>query len=155
MRKTVFTVLAVGSACALTGTAVSHAAATTVDLSTTGSVVAGITSAQVGQELAFSFATKNNSTSTATDISVRFTVTNGAVSRSDYICSLISNHFDIDPDTPACETGSLGPGKSTTNAILVATKAAGTMTVKACSSSLTYTDPVSTNNCKTLSVKIS
>jgi hypothetical protein len=156
MRRTVFTALAVGSACALTSTPMSHAATTTVDLSTTGSVVAGITGAQMGQELAFSFTTKNNSTSTATDVSVRFTVTNGSVSQSDYICSLISNHFDIHPDTPACETGSLSAGKSTTNAILVATKATGTMTVKACSTSLNaVTDPVSSNNCKTLAVKIS
>src|SRR5690349_41637 len=118
--------------------------------------MAGVTSAQTGgHELAFSFSTKNNSTTTSASLAVTFTVTNGTLDATDYICPLISNHFDIDPDTPSCEPGVIGPGKTASTGLLVATKNSGTLTVKACASNLdSPVDPVPSNNCKTLSVKI-
>jgi uncharacterized repeat protein (TIGR01451 family) len=134
-------------------------ATTGIDLSMTGSAVAGVTSAQwgVGQEVAFTYALKNKSTTASANVSFTFTITNGtAPDPGDYICPLIRNHFDILPDTPACEPGALGAGGTAQAAILATPSAAGTMTVKACAQNLSATvpDPVSSNNCKTLSVKI-
>jgi hypothetical protein len=127
-----------------------------VDLGITGSTVAGVHSAQQGQELGFGFTVTNHSTTRSADLAVTFTVTHGAANISDYICPLISNHFDINPDGSSCEIGSLAHGKSTGVAILVAATGAGTMTVKACASNLAgTTDPTPSNNCKTLSVPVS
>jgi len=69
---------------------------------------------------------------------------------------LVVGHFNIDPDTPACEPGMLGPGKSTGAAIMVTpTITSGTVTVKACARNLDgIADPVSSNNCKTVSIPI-
>ena len=155
MRKIALAALTLISAGALAGTTVSDAATTTIDLSTTGSVVPTIKSAEVGQELAFLFTTTNKSGTASADLGVTFTVTKGSVQASDYICNLISTHFAIGPDTPSCEPGLLGPGKSTRNAILVTATTTGTMSVKACSTILNnYSDPVASNNCKTLTVRI-
>ena len=134
----------------------SGGASTGVDLGITGGTVAGVRSAQQGQELGFSFTVTNHSTTGSADLAVTFTVTHGTAGISDYICPLISNHFNINPDTPACEPGFLAYGKSTGTAILVTPTGAGTMTVKACASNLAgTTDPTPSNNCKTLSVPIS
>ena len=155
MRKVILTALALISASVLGGGTATSAATTTIDLATSGSVVPTIRSAEVGQELAFLFTTTNKSTTASADLSVTFAVKNGSVRGSDYICNLISNHFAISPDTPSCEPGPLGPAKTTRNAILVTAVATGTMTVRACSTALNgYPDPVSSNNCKTLSVRI-
>ena len=155
MRKLILLALTFISACALAGGAATNAATTTIDLATSGSVVPTIWSADVGQELAFLFTTTNKSTTASAELNVTFTVRNGIVRNSDYICNLISNHHAISPDTPSCEPGLLGPAKATRNAILVTATATGTMTVKACSTAINgYSDPVSSNNCKTLTVKI-
>ena len=134
-------------------------AATGIDLSMTGSVVAGVTGAQAasGQEVALTFALKNKSTTASAEVSFTFTITNGtAPDAGDYICPLVRSHYDIFPDTPACEPGTLSAGGTAQAAILATPGAAGTMTVKACASNLSATapDPVSSNNCKTLSVRI-
>jgi uncharacterized repeat protein (TIGR01451 family) len=158
MRK-----FAVGAfALALAGTAtfmssqVTQAAARTVDLSTTGSIFANLTGAQIGQEVVYSFTVKNKSTTTAANMAVTFSVTNGTADGSDYVCPLISSHFNINPDTPSCEPGSLPATKTETVGILVAARRTGTTTVKACASILdSVTDPVSSNNCKTLRLTIS
>jgi hypothetical protein len=149
-------VTAIGLAGTLLLTTSSQATTTSVDLGITGSTVAGFTKAQPGQELPVTFTIKNHSTTAAASISFYFTVTHAtATSPSDYICPLISNHYNINPDTPACEPGTLGYGKSTSAAILVTpTITTGTVTVKACAQNLSTTDPVASNNCKTVSIAI-
>jgi hypothetical protein len=137
-------------------TTASQASTATVDLSITGSTVAGFTKAQHGQELPVVFTIKNRSTTTAAEISFYFTLTHATASAADYTCPLITNHFNINPDTPACEPGTLGFGKSTSAAILVTpTIYSGTVTVKACAQNLSgNADPVPSNNCRTISIAI-
>jgi hypothetical protein len=137
-------------------TTASQASTASVDLSITGSTVAGYTKAQHGQELPVVFTIKNRSTTTAASISFYFTLTHATASSSDYTCPLITNHYNINPDTPACEPGTLGYGKSTSAAIMVTpTIYSGTVTVKACAQDLDgYADPVASNNCKTISIAI-
>src|SRR3954447_13167091 len=131
MRRIALAVTVIAVVGTLGGAQAVAAASTGVDLATTGSVMAGVTSAQTGgHELAFSFSIKNNSTTTSATLGVTFTVTNGTLDGSDYICPLISNHFNINADTPSCEPGVLGPGKTARTGLLVATKNSGTLTVK-------------------------
>jgi hypothetical protein len=134
----------------------SNAASTSVDLGITGSRVAGYTSAQAGQELPVVFTLKNHSTTTSANVAFHFSLTHATADISDYTCPLISNKFNINPDTPDCEPGLLGYGKSTSAAILVTpTISSGTVTVKACAVNLSgASDPVSSNNCKTISIPI-
>lgn len=138
----------------LPGTSVSNAATTSVDLAMSGSVVAGVTNTfDTGRELAFAFTLKNKSTTTTEPSDFVFSITGGtAADYSDYICPLIGSRTPINPDTPACEPGDLGPGKSTQAAILV-TQTAHPLVVKACAFGESYPDPVSSNNCKSLTVK--
>jgi hypothetical protein len=152
----VFLVAASALACSLFLTTASQATTSSVDLAITGNTVAGYTKAQYGQELPVVFTIKNRSTTTATEVSFYFTLSHATAGGSDYTCPLISNHYNINPDTPACEPGVLGYGKSTSAAILVTpTIYSGTVTVKACAQDLTgYADPVSSNNCKTVSIAI-
>jgi hypothetical protein len=161
MRKEL--VAPIVAAIALAGTATvmissSQAAGTTVDLSMTGHTVAGFTKAQAGQELPVTFTIKNRSTTTSAEVSFYFTVTHATANPSDYTCPLTTTHYNINPDTPACEPGILGFGKSTSAAIMVTpslTTTTGTVTVKACAYLLdSHTDPVSSNNCKTVSIPI-
>jgi hypothetical protein len=155
MRKIALAALALSLTGVLAGATSSDAATTTIDLATTGEVAPTIKSAEVGRELVFLFTTTNKSTTASADLGVEFTVKNGSVHSSDYICNLMTTHFAINPDTPDCETGFLAPGKGTRNAILVTATATGTMSVKACSLILNnYSDPVASNNCKTLTVQI-
>jgi hypothetical protein len=133
----------------------SQASTTGVDLSITGSTVAGYTAAQYGQELPVVFTMKNRS-KTPVSVAFYFTFTNATVDGSDYVCPLISNHFNIDPDSPACEPGVLGARKSTSAAILVTpTITSGTVTVTACAHDLEgHADPVTSNDCATVSIPI-
>ncbi|MFL6137662.1 MAG: hypothetical protein ACJ74O_07670 [Frankiaceae bacterium] len=159
MRAAALAALALTGLCTFVVTRSSEASTSDVDLSMTGSVVAGVTGAQPSQELAFVFTLKNKSTTTPAATDFTFTVKNGTVSGGeDYVCPLVGSRYDIFPDTPACEPGTLGPGKTTRAAILVETPSAPgvTMTVRACASDeLGSTDPVPSNNCKTLRVPIS
>ena len=134
----------------------SSQATTGVDLGMTGSTVAGYTSAQSGQELPVTFTIKNHSTTTSATVDFFFTITHATADASDFVCPLVSNHFNIFPDTPACEVGVLGAGKSTSAAILVTPNiSTGTVTVRACAMNETGSpDPVSSNNCKTVSIPI-
>jgi hypothetical protein len=146
--------------CALVGTlfltTASQATTSSVDLAITGSTVAGYTKAQHGQELPVLFTIKNRSTTTGASVSFYFTLSHATAAASDYTCPLISNHYNINPDTPACEPGVLGYGRSTSAAIMVTpTIYSGTVTVRACAVDLdSYSDPVSSNNCKTVSIAI-
>jgi hypothetical protein len=134
----------------------SEARTTSVDLSTSGSVVAGVTGGQAMQRLAFSFVTTNHSTTTAVSLAVTYTITHGTADARDYICPLVASHFDINPDTPSCEPGTLAHGRSANTAIIVTPNGSGPVSVKACGTDLGgTTDPSSGNNCKTLTVPIS
>lgn len=65
-----------------------------------GTVVAGVTSAQLGQEVPFAFSMINHSATASADIAFTFSVTNGTADGSDYVCPLIATHFNIDPRHP-------------------------------------------------------
>jgi hypothetical protein len=127
------------------------------DLAMTGaSVVAGVKVTQGSDQLVpFSFTAKNNSSRVA-DLNFTFTVTHGSPAPGGYICPLPVSKVDINPDSPNCELGSLAAGHSSSAGIIVsAIGASGQyVTVKACVSDFTATDPVSSNNCRTLKVKI-
>jgi len=156
MKKGIFGAVVLAAVGTLLGSNATQAATTRVDLSTTGSIFAGLTGAQTGQEIVFSFTVKNHSTNKSADLEVTFTTTNGTADGADYICPLIRNHFNINPDTPSCEPGALPANKSETVGILVTPETAGTMTVRACASNESNApDPVPSNNCKTLSLAIS
>jgi hypothetical protein len=135
----------------------SQATTTSVDLGITGSTVAGFTGGQAGQELPVAFTMKNHSSTTSADVEFYFTVTNATAGIADYTCPAISNHLNIFPDTPACEPGVLRPGKSIGAAIMVTPKAGvRSVSVKACAYNLdNYADPVSSNNCKMVTIAIS
>jgi hypothetical protein len=130
------------------------------DLAMSGSVVAGVKTVQagLGTHIAFSFTMKNKSSSlTASDVAFTFTFTNTTDPGGDfYECPLTSNHTAISPDTPNCEPGALGPGKSTSAAVIVVPESGtSSMTVRACASNLSgATDPVPSNNCKSLTVSV-
>jgi hypothetical protein len=132
----------------------SKASPTNVDLAITGSVVAGVTSAQSSMHVPFSFTVTNRSASPA-GLTITFTLTGGSASSEDYVCPLVGTGADISPDTPSCEPGNLAGHRSTSAAIIVTPTAAGTMTVQACVSNETGApDPVASNNCKSLSISV-
>jgi hypothetical protein len=134
----------------------SQASTTSVDVGITGHTVAGYTSAQQFQELPVVFTMKNHSTTTSTDVTFIFTVAHASSDGSDYTCPEITNHANIDPDTPGCEPGTLRPGKSTSAAIMVTPMSSFvTVTVKGCAYAISaVTDPVSSNNCKTVRIPV-
>ncbi|HJQ03688.1 MAG TPA: hypothetical protein VJ851_18990 [Jatrophihabitans sp.] len=133
----------------------SGAATANVDLSITGGTVTGYTVAQAGQELPVSFTMRNHSTTTAVSVDFTFTLSNATADGTDYVCNT-SSHALINPDTPACEPGFLGAGKTVGAAILVTpTISSGTVRVKACANDESNNpDPVPSNNCKTVSITI-
>jgi hypothetical protein len=97
---------------------------------------------------------KNKSSSTSADVDfwITFTGSEGGPAE-DYICPLISTHANISPDASFCFPGVLGPGKTTQAAVLTP-KSGSPMSVQACAEDVSnYADPVSSNNCKTLTVK--
>ncbi|MFL6164391.1 MAG: hypothetical protein ACJ74U_19515 [Jatrophihabitantaceae bacterium] len=133
----------------------SEAATTNVDLSITGSTVAGFTAAQSDQELPVAFTMRNHSR-IPVSVDFFFTMTNATADATDYVCPTISTHVLIGPDTPACEPGFLNPGKRTSAAILVTpTISSGMVTVTACANDENGNpDPVPGNNCKTVNIPI-
>ena len=155
MKKGILGSLALAAVGILLGSTATQAATTGVDLSTTGSIFAGLTGAQTGQEIVFTFTVKNHSSRKSAALEVTFSTTNGTADGSDYICPLIRNHFNINPDLPGCEPGLLPANHTETVGILVTPETAGTMTVRACASNESNSpDPVPSNNCKTLSLTI-
>src|SRR4051812_4393686 len=71
-----------------------HHAATGPDLAMTGSVVAGVTSGQVGLRVPFTFTMTNKSSTTSASVAFIFTLTNGTADISSYVCPLTTTHFD-------------------------------------------------------------
>jgi hypothetical protein len=147
--------LAVAGSLLIGSAAASQASTTSVDLSITGGTVAGFTAAQPDMELPVSF-TMTNHGSIATPVDFTFTLTNATASGEDYVCPTVGTHFLINPDTPACEPGTLGAHRRTSAAILVTpTITSGTVTVQACANDeADHHDPVPSNNCKTVSIPI-
>ncbi len=140
------------------GATTTGAATTSVDLSITGGTVSGFTHSGGFPLLPVSFTIRNNSTTTnAGDIEISFKWTNTTTpSYEDYLCPQTSSHTLINPDTPACEPGGLGAGKTTGAALIVTPKPGVTsVSVTACAMLIDgHTDPVSRNNCKTVSISI-
>src|ERR1700712_3392318 len=114
MKKIISCALILAVAGTLAGSSVTQAQSAGVDLSTTGSLFAGLTGAQVGQEIVFGYTVTNNSGSRSADLAVTFSITNGTASHRDYICPLVTSHFNINADTPTCEPGQLSAGKTET-----------------------------------------
>ena len=147
MRKTVVLTAAalVVAAGVLVGSTTSQAGGSP-RFKVTGTVVAGVQSAQSGgsQQLTFAFTAKNTS-SISQQADFNYSVTNGTA--ANYICPLVSNHANIFPDTPACELGPLASQQTAQSALIVTTgNSAGPMTVKMCIQNTTF--------CKILTVTL-
>jgi len=69
---------------------------------------------------------------------------------------VLPNGFGINPDTPSCETGPLKPQQSVHDTYIVQPSGTSTsVSVRTCASNEgSVPDPVTSNNCKTLSVAI-
>lgn len=116
-------------------------------LSISGSVVAGVTSVQGGQAVAFAFTEKNHG---STPVTVDFEYTLMHARAADIICPLVSTGADINPDGNFCEPGSLAGHSSTQSAIEVkAPSSPGTVVVFACTGDEDNGAPV---KCTSLSV---
>jgi hypothetical protein len=133
----------------------SDASTTKVDLGIAGARVGGYTAGQAGMVLPVSFTMTNHSGS-STNVAFVFTVTNASVTPAGFVCPTTSTGLDILTDGMLCEPGDLAGGKSTRAVAMVTpTIQFGTVTVRACARSLISTpDPVSSNNCRTVSIPI-
>jgi hypothetical protein len=139
----------------ITTSSVSDAATTKVDLGITGARVGGYTAGQADLVLPVLFTMTNHSRS-STNVAFIFTVTNASVAPAGFVCTTTSTRLDIQMDGMNCEPGDLGARRSTSAVAMVTpTINVGTVTVRACARSLISTpDPVSSNNCKTVSIPI-
>ena len=139
----------------LIASSTSDASTTNVDLSITGGTVTGFTRAGPDQELPVAFTMRNHSRTTSVSVDFFFTLTNATADGTDYVCPM-SDHVLTGPDGPACEPGFLAPGRTTRAAIMVTpTISSGTVTVKACADDESGNpDPVPSNNCKTVHIRI-
>lgn len=116
-------------------------------LSISGSVVAGVTSAQSGQDVVFDFTVKNHGRVSVPGDTV-YTVVHGKY--VDIICPLVTTKADINPDTPACEPGDLPPRQTTQSAIILKVPASsGSLVVTACATEERNDVPP---NCATLTL---
>lgn len=149
--------LAIGSALSVQSAGASAAAPNT-DLAVTGSVAGGLRiTGGTSHLLAFTFDLKNKGPDGVTS-SADMTyskVHNGFV--VDQLC-VMSNGVGFNADSPSCEPGTLAAGESThMTLILKPTQGAlnRKLTVQVCASAEdSEIDPVSSNNCKTLSVTL-
>jgi len=161
MRKIIIPIaavgLAIGSALGVQSAGASAAAPTT-DLAVTGSVAGGLRSTgETSHALAFSFDLKNkgpNAVTSSADMTYS-KVHNGFV--VDQLC-VMANGIGFNADSPTCEPGTLAAGESTHMVLLLKPTAGAlnrTLTVQVCASTEdSEVDPVSSNNCKTLSVRL-
>ena len=133
----------------------SDASTARVDLSITGGTVTGFTSSASDQVLPVAFYMRNHSRTTSVSVDFTFTLTNATADGRDYVCNTL-NHALINPDTPACEPGFLPPGRTIGAAIVVTpTISSGTVSVRACANDESNNpDPVPSNNCKTVNIRI-
>jgi Domain of unknown function DUF11 len=116
-------------------------------------VAGGATHAQLGDSLTFAFGAKNFGPGVA-DVSIDLVTSRGLTGGS-LECVLRSGSM-IDSDGPSCETGSAKAGQSGGHLVLTGTvTGTSNVVVTACVESLNgSTDPHSTNNCRTLHVRV-
>jgi hypothetical protein len=161
MRKIIIPIaalgLTIGSVLSLQSAGASAAAPTT-DLAVTGSVVSGLRiTGETSHLIAFSFDLKNkgpNAVTSSADMTYS-KVHNGFV--VDQLC-VMANGVGFNADSPTCEPGALAAGEST-HMTLILKPTAGALnrelSVRVCASTEdSEVDPVSSNNCKTLSVTL-
>jgi hypothetical protein len=153
-------ILLCASAVALAGSlliasSASDAATARVDLSLTGGTVTGFTRSGPEQELPVVFTMRNHSRTTTVGVDFFFTLTNATADGTDYVCPQ-SDHVLTTADGPSCEPGYLAAGRTTRAAVMVTpTISSGTVTVKACANDESgYPDPVPSNDCKTVHIRI-
>jgi len=116
----------------LIGAGTSQASPIRNPLSITGSVVAGVTSVQAGQDVVFDFKIKNHGSAAAV-VDFGYTWAHATEEGIGIICPLVSTGFVINPDGTFCEPGLLAPRGSTQSAIVLrASSGAGTVVVIAC-----------------------
>jgi hypothetical protein len=161
MRKIIIAIgalgLAVGSVLSLQSVGASAAAPTT-DLAVTGAVAGGLRiTGETSHLVAFSFDLTNkgpNAVTSSADMTYS-KVHNGFV--VDQLC-VMSNGVGFNADSPTCEPGALAAGKSTHMTLIMKPTAGAlnrTLSVRVCASTEdSEVDPVSSNNCKTLSVTL-
>ena len=139
----------------LIASSASDAATAKVDLSITGGTVTGFTRSGPEQELPVVFTMRNHSGTTSVSVDFFFTLTNATADGTDYVCPQ-SNHVLTGADGPSCEPGYLAAGRTTRAAVMVTpTISSGTVTVKACANDESGNpDPVPSNNCKTVHIRI-
>jgi hypothetical protein len=153
-------ILLCASAVALAGSlliasSASDATTAKVDLSITGGTVTGFTRAGAEQELPVVFTMRNHSQTTSVSVDFFFTLTNATADGTDYVCPQ-SDHVLTGPDGPSCEPGYLAAGRTTRAAIMVTpTISSGMVSVKACANDESGNpDPVPSNDCKTVQIRI-
>jgi hypothetical protein len=153
IRRVVFAgaaALAVTFAMVAPATAAAHSA----DLAVNHAYVAGgATSAEYGDSLTFVFGAKNFGPGTA-DVSINLVTARGLTVKS--LECVLRGGFVIAPDGPDCETGGAAAGQPAGHLVLTGT-VTGTSNVvmTACVSNLDWSiDPHSSNNCRTLRVRL-
>jgi hypothetical protein len=161
MRKIVIVTaalgLAIGSAMIVQAGGASAAAPRT-DLAVTGSVAGGLrVLGEPSHLVAFTFDLKNkgpDAVTSSADMTYR-KVHNGFV--VDQLCVMV-NGVGFNADSPSCEPGTLAAGESTHMTLILKPTAGAlnrTLSVQVCASTeASEVDPVSSNNCKTLSVTL-
>ena len=117
----------------LLGAATASAAPTTTATATytlTGSVAAGVTSAEIGDPATFVFTMKNVGTTTGAE---RFLVITKVTGATDVHQGCIFRGFEFNPDGHNCEPGALKPGQSSSAFVqVVLASATSGVTVRAC-----------------------
>jgi hypothetical protein len=149
----------IGVAAAGTAVAASprSSASPSADLSVSGSVAGGERSVESFHPVVFVFNLTNKGPSAITSSAdLTYTsVVNGTV--TDQLC-IMPNGNSLNADSPACEPGQLAVGQTSHMTLIVqpnASASGSSVRVRVCSSNESSTpDPVSSNNCKTLSVAI-
>lgn len=154
LAKTVVAIVAC-FAVVLAFSGASRASTQRADLAVTGSVAGGETSTESFHLVVFVFTLKNEGPAT-TDGSADLIVTDvQGGTLLDTMC-VLPNGFGINPDSPACETGPLQSHQSVHDTYVVQPSGSvAPVSMTACASNEgSNPDPVSSNNCKTLSVDI-
>jgi hypothetical protein len=155
MRKALV-ILATIILVAAAGTSISEAKSQGADLAVSGVVAGGETSTESSHLIVFVFTLTNKGPEGTADSSADLTVTDVTGGNIIDTMCVLPNGFGINPDTPSCETGPLRVHQSVQDTYVLQPSGSGvTVSVRACSSNEAgIPDPVASNNCKTLAVKI-
>ena len=115
-----------------------------------GTAVGGIKVIQTGQTLTFLFRETNKGPGSAPEDLVLTNLTNATVAA---MTCVLPNGSAINPDTPACEPGSLSPGQSASS-VITTNVTGGPASVVSARLCLFNESTGVTGPCKTVSVKI-